>query len=277
MFDPGRIGSRSLDLIDSVVSRLVSGTEASDTSIMLIGAQCRDLLHLAFGWTEVLRSTSDVDIALAVKGHTEYQRITSGLPRSGDTDIRFSIAGVEVDIVPFGDIEDPAGTASLPGRDESIDVFGFQEVFDHSIRLAVPSGYSVRIPPPAGYAALKLKAWCDRSMVGQYKDAADIATMCSWYQQDADIRASLYGPDQERIALLIRAEMDVDVASLYLLGEEVSAILGPTRAAELAAAWADADSDLLAEYYARERSQAYPDRAAASRAIAALTGFLVSD
>lgn len=271
MFDPQRIGTQSLDLVDRVIVELVSSAKASDTSIMVIGAHCRDLLHTSFGRTDLLRSTSDVDIAIAVDGDIEYQRIISTLPRSGTTDIRYSIAGIAVDVVPFGDIEDPAGTTSLPGRKDSLDVFGFREVFAHSRELRLPSGNQVRIPAPAGYTALKLKAWCDRSVNGEYKDAGDIATACSWYQEDADVRASLYGP---RSDLLMRAEIDVDVAALYLLGEEISNILGGIRVTELAEAWEHTDREMLAQHFARQRSRTDPDRAAAHRAIAGLTNFL---
>lgn len=277
MFDPQRIEPQSLDLINNVVTELISNAHANETSIMIIGAHCRDLLHAAFGRADPLRSTSDIDIALAVNGHGEYQKITSALPRSGTTDIRYSVAGVAVDVVPFGDIEDPAGTTSLPGRGESLDVFGFQEAFDQSIELPLPSGYRVRLPLPAGYAALKLKAWCDRSAHGEYKDASDIETICGWYQQDTEIRASFYEPGAGHVNLLIRADMDVDLASLYLLGENISEILGKTRTGELAAAWTRADREMLAEYFARERSRTHPDHTTARGAIAAMTDFLASN
>lgn len=135
----------------------------------------------------------------------------------------------------------------------------------------MPSGNQVRIPTPAGYTALKLKAWCDRSINGEYKDAGDIATACSWYQEDVTVRASLYG---QRTDLLLRAEVDIDVASLYLLGEEMSVVLGSNRVAELSAAWQRTNRELLAEYFARQRSRTRPDRPAAHQAIAGLTAFL---
>ncbi|MGY0501405.1 hypothetical protein ACWZHB_23200 [Nocardia sp. FBN12] len=260
-----------MDLIDSVVVALISGAETNDAAIMIIGAQCRDLLHTGFGRIDLLRSTYDLDVAIAVDGDAAYRRIIAAHPRSGTTDIRFSIAGMAVDVVPFGDIEDPVGTTSLAGRKEAIDVFGFREVFAHSIELRLPSGYQVRIPTPAGYTALKLKAWCDRSANGEYKDAEDIATICAWYQGDADITASLY---EIRTDLLIRAELDVDLASLHFLGEEVADLLGPVRLAELSAAWDRTDRDLLAHHFARHQSRTHPDRAAAHRAVRALNNLL---
>ncbi|MGW0638457.1 hypothetical protein [Nocardia salmonicida] len=273
MFDIARIDQRSVDLIDSVVVALVSGVETTGASIMIIGAQCRDLLHTGFGRIDRLRRTYDIDVAIAVEGEAEYRRIVAIHPRSGTTDIRFSIAGMVVDVVPFGDIEDPTGTTSLPGRKEGIDVFGFREVFMHSIELRLPSGYQVRIPTPAGYTALKLKAWCDRSVIGEYKDADDIATICTWYHGDADITASLY---EARTDLLIRAELDVDLASLHLLCEEIASLLGPVRLAELSTAWSNTDRDLLAHHFARHQSRTFLDLAAAQRAILALNYLLLS-
>ncbi|MGN2636052.1 hypothetical protein ACTD5D_07635 [Nocardia takedensis] len=257
-----------------MITALVTNDDVDVTSIMLIGAHCRDLLHLAFGRNDHLRSTSDVDLALAVHGHTDYRRITSALPRSGSTGIRYTVAEITVDLIPFGEIEDPAGTTSLPDRTETINVFGFREVFDRSIPLTLPSGSPIRLPSPAGYAALKLKAWCDRSVNGEYKDAADIATLCDWYQRDTDIRASLFESEPDRTDLLIRAGMDVDTATLFLLGQAISNVLGKDRTAELARAWAHTDRGILAEYFARERSRARPDPIAAHRAITALTDFL---
>jgi predicted nucleotidyltransferase len=116
-----------------------------------------------------------------------------------------------------------------------------------------------------------LKAWCDRSVNGEYKDAGDIATVCDWYQQDDDIRTSLYQTDNGRVDLLLRADMDVELASLYLLGEDISAVLGKVRVDELAAAWACTDREILAEFFARERSRTHPDRVRARNAITALT------
>ncbi|MGW5316207.1 hypothetical protein [Nocardia thailandica] len=272
MFDPKRPHGPSADLVDTVIKELVSRSGADPETIMIIGAHCRDLLHAAFGRADPLRSTSDVDLGIAVAEDGQYRQIVSVLAPSGTTDIRYAIAGITVDVVPFGDIEDPEGTTTLQGRKDSLDVFGFREVFAHVWELRLPSGHTVRVPTPAGYTALKLKAWCDRSIIGEYKDAGDIAIACSWYQEDTDgVHAALY---EDRTDLLVRAEVDVDVAALYLLGEEISTLLGRTRTADLRGIWIRTDRDLLAEYFARQRSRTSPDRPTAHRAIGALTDFL---
>ena len=273
MFDLQRITTQSLDLVSRVVDALVTNSGADDASIMVIGAHCRDLLHASFGRTDLLRATSDVDIGIAVDGDARYRQIVSSFPRSGTTEIRHTIAGISVDVVPFGDIEDPAGTTVLSSRRDSLDVFGFREVFGCSQEVLLPSGNRVRIPTPAGYTALKLKAWCDRSSHGEYKDAGDIAIACGWYQEDGEVHASLYA---QRTDLLLRADLDLDVATLLLLGEEVSDVLGSSRVDELSAAWRQSNPELLVEYFARQRSRTRPDHAAAHRAIEGLTAFLSS-
>ncbi|MFC8531644.1 hypothetical protein [Nocardia sp. NPDC057227] len=270
MFDLGNVEPSSLVLLDRVVAELSSLTGADERSLMLIGAHCRDLLHQAFGRTDTMRSTDDVDVALAVSGPAEYHRITSALPRSGATDVRYSVADIPVDVVPFGGIEHPAGTARLPGRRESIDVFGFQEVFDRSDELTLPGGSRIALPTPAGYAVLKVKAWADRSAHFEYKDASDIATLCSWYQRDPEIGKLLYST---RLDLLQRAELDTDVAALYLLSEEIAEVLGAEREAELTAALESTDLGILAHHFAKARSSSKPNTASATSELIALTDF----
>ncbi|MFC8044220.1 hypothetical protein [Nocardia sp. NPDC057353] len=270
MFDLEVIGPDSLELIDRVIAEMVSLTDADERSLMLIGAHCRDLLHQAFGRKDAVRSTEDVDVALAVSSPADYDRITSRLTRSGTTDVRYSVAGIPVDVVPFGSIENPAGTTHLPGRREPIDVFGFREVFARSEELRLPSGSRIALPTPAGYAVLKLKAWADRSANFDYKDAGDIATLSSWYQQDSDIEKLLYS---SRIDLLEKAELDSDVAALYLLSEQMTELLGAERTVELAAAWASTDTEVLIHHFARARSTAMPDSDSARSQVSALTNF----
>ena len=47
--------------------------------VMLVGAVCRDALHLEHGHTTALRSTDDLDLALVVDGLDQFDQITSQL------------------------------------------------------------------------------------------------------------------------------------------------------------------------------------------------------
>lgn len=216
---------------------------------MVVGAQCRDLLHAAFGHKSGLRATGDLDLAVAISGWDQYHAMTAAFRRSGDTDIRFSVAGVLVDFVPFGSIEDPAGTTTMPGRREEVDVFAFDEVFTNASLMPLPSGRYIRVPTPHGYTALKLKAWCDRSIRHEYKDAGDLAIACFWHAQEETVIDQLYGTE-EGVQLLLASEMSVDRAAAKLLGRNVAKEIGSLRTNELRAAWRAADTQLLAAHFA---------------------------
>src|SRR5215207_7014593 len=85
--------------------------------IMLVGAWCRDILHAALGHDFETSATRDVDLALALSGWEPYERLAGAFPEVGDTGVRFEIAGQIVDLLPFGDLEDPQGVVAPPTRD----------------------------------------------------------------------------------------------------------------------------------------------------------------
>lgn len=245
-FDLNNIGNGHLELLDMVVTELNTKSDVTDSSLMVVGAQCRDLLHVAFGHDSSLRATNDLDLAVAISGWGQYQALSESFPRSGDTDIRFSVAGIEVDFVPFGSIEDPAGTARMPGRREEFDVFAFDEVFVNATVLPLIGGAHIKLPTPQGYTALKLKAWCDRSKRHEYKDASDLAVACFWHMQDEWVIDELYDTE-EGISLLVESGMSVDRAAVKLLGRRVATEIGVLRTVELRDAWQTTDAQLLAE------------------------------
>ena len=71
-------------------------------------------------------------------------------PRIGDTGIRFRIADVNVDLLPFGQIEDPQGVVEPPSRRETLSVWAFEEIFAASLPLVLSPTLTVRIPTVVG-------------------------------------------------------------------------------------------------------------------------------
>ena len=164
MVEPATCDPALLQLPDIVVSELLaqsSGLKAED--IMIVGAQCRDILRSASGQQSGLRTTEDVDFGLALSDWAAYEKLTKGLQPTGNTGIRYQVAGLPTDLMPFGDLENPSGSVVPPSRREPMSVWGFTEVFRASLPLRLPTAGTIRIPTLAGYAALKLAAWLDRS------------------------------------------------------------------------------------------------------------------
>lgn len=230
--------------------------------VMVVGATCRDFLHAAAGHdSSRLRATDDLDIAIAVSGWDHFHAITSELKEitGKNSTIRYRIAGVIVDIVPFGDpVESPDGVVTPSKRAGSpMSVFGFQDVWSAAEQVEVDGPTTVRMPTVPGYTILKLKAWADRSAWGQYKDGNDLATAIYWYQQDERVEDRLYATDVGT-ELLIASDMDVSLAAVRLLISDARALLSPERQLELATVWESVDDGLLAEYLANPTLEGWP-------------------
>ena len=122
-------------------------------------------------------------------------------------------------------------------------VFGFTEVFKASEPLPLPNAGTIRIPTIAGYAALKLAAWLDRSAYNKYKDASDIASVLHWYSELPEVYALLYDTE-EGMDILVQEGADYSVAAARILGRDIAEILG-SRTSELTRAWPGPREDSL--------------------------------
>jgi len=143
-----------LDPVAQVVEAALAVTEGlSAREVMVVGAGCRDILHGALGHSFATAATRDLDLALALTFWDAYRALAGAFPRIGDTGIRFRIADVNVDLLPFGEIEDPRGVVEPPSRRETLSVWAFEEIFAASLPLVLSPTLTVRIPTVAGYAA----------------------------------------------------------------------------------------------------------------------------
>jgi len=229
---------------DSVVSPIVPVVRTAlahahgltSDDIMVVGACCRDILHSALGHSFPNTATHDLDLALALSSWPAYESLAAAFPAVGDTGIRFLIADVVVDLIPFSGIEDPAGIATPRSRGESLSVWAFREIFTASLGLPLAPDLAIRLPTPAGYTAAKIGAWLDRSNWHEVKDAPDLALSLYWYFESTDICDQLYAtPDGNDV--LLREGTDLPLAAAHLLGLDVANTIGPARLTELLDRW----------------------------------------
>lgn len=198
--------------------------------LMLIGAEARDIIHRLRGHTFAYVASSDVDIVVALSDWTQYTTLTAGLTSLGDTRYRFRVANYPVDIIPFGEIEEPAGRLSPPWRNDEVDVFGMSAVYADADELSFGDGIECLIPTPHGYASLKLRAWVDRSAWGEYKDGIDIGLAIFWHLSDDALIAALWDSDAD---LVEECGFDIDRACAMKLGMLIGNTLGVDDAAVL--------------------------------------------
>lgn len=220
MLDLQASDPRLLDDIEVVVGEICHRVDVDPDRIMLVGAACRDILHSALGHDVLLRSTDDTDIGLALTDWSLFERIDSSYARLGDTGVRYLIGGMKVDVMPFGDVENPAGIVSPASRRAPMVVFGFDDVYEHALPLQLAAGLCIRLPTPAGYAALKMRAWIDRWSYLQDKDGKDLATAIYWYLESGAV-ADLMWNTSDGNRILDEVGWDQERAASRILGRDI--------------------------------------------------------
>ena len=209
---------------------------------MLIGAEASDILHTRLGHTFANRATQDVDLAFAIPDWQAYETLTDGLTRIGDTGIAFRIAGMHVDVMAFGSVESPPGTVTPPFRSaDPLDVFGMRRVYATADTARFDDGLEIRLPTVAGYVALKLKAWIDRSAVHNQKDAPDLGLALFWASESPSFTDRFWAD----LDLVGRWNADPGTGGAALLGAGVREVLGEAAGDHLAELFTDASRDEL--------------------------------
>lgn len=223
-------------------------------TLMLIGARCRDLLNYHYRSEIPARSTIDTDIAMSTPDWGVLDRLReefSGDPRSWQ---RCIVNGVQVDIVPFGGIENPSGHLERPHTGDiwAMDVSCYGDVFTAATTVKVTGVGPLKIPTVPGFAVLKLLAWLDRGPQGMYKDAQDLSLCLSWYHGDLDF---LYADDN----LWTRDDEELEGYEWFLasalLAEGIRHILTPESLARLSARLVHSDWRLLSSHFTCREAQ----------------------
>lgn len=251
MREPGTVPADLVGPISRVVADALQRVEGLQSDrVMVVGAWCRDIWHHALGHQFRTAATQDLDLAIAVDSWAIIDAVASVYRRVGDSGIRFVIADVKVDVLPFGEVEDPVGTSEPPTRAESMSVWAFSEVFGRAASLDLDATGTIRIPTVPGYVATKLAAWLDRSEWNETKDASDIALAMHWYAESPEIHDRLYDTEVGGAALLAE-ELDVTRAAAHLLGVDVGTEIGSERMAELRDRWPDEGGTLARDLIVR--------------------------
>lgn len=233
----------SLDLsgkIDSQIAALLkeikSITDSLRIRFLVIGATARDIILEAGYGISTGRKTKDVDFAVMVEDWTAYDRLkmellsTSHIIENKKILHRFRFKDIlDVDILPFGEIENPKGTIKWPEDRSVMKVLGFREALESGILVKINPILQVPFVSPAGMAALKLIAWSDRRHEFPEKDISDFALVLTKYSQLGN-EDRIYEEDPE---LMKEEGSDLDYAGARLLGRDIGRMMNPEARAEI--------------------------------------------
>jgi hypothetical protein len=130
---------------------------------------------------------------------------------------------VNVDLIPFGGLQDGSTISWPPQNDFVMNVAGFCDALESAMHVRIDTDLVIPVASLPGLIILKLFAWLDRKH--ERRDAPDILKILSEYA-DAGNEERLYA---DEIQLLEAADFDISAAGAQLLGKDARRISGAGR------------------------------------------------
>ena len=216
-----------LDVSEQKVFRnLIEITNALNLSVLLVGARAR-ILVFDEKFNKEGRSTIDIDIAVNLDNWQIYQELREKLTtgnspyfRATQIEHRFNHidTNIEIDIVPFGKIEESNKEIIFPNSNKSLNVTGFIEALKCSIEEKIDDNLKILVISIPSFIVLKIFAWEDRTDGKlRNKDSEDIELILSGYEDEERVY-------EELADALGKEQIDFLDASVYLLGQDIKAI-----------------------------------------------------
>ena len=197
----------------------------------LVGAIARDTWFAHKGIAPL--GTKDVDFAVYIPSKEDYEKLKKylsdkeGFNTSTQNElVVFSPEGVQVDLLPFGEIE-VEGKVMLEGKGlTQIAVNGFREVYEAGTSIVeFENEQSFKVCTLPGIVILKLIAFDDRPEV-RTKDIKDIALILKHYFDiESDIIYDLHND-------LFEDERDTPLIAARVLGRQIKPILNRSEELE---------------------------------------------
>lgn len=152
----------------------------------LVGAVARDIHLSANEQLTSARSTNDVDLAITISDEGQYKQIKAALVETGLFEAHETEAiklmyknSIEVDLLPFGAIEQPNRNVKLTDPTFVINMPGFTEIYPFVKDFTLGNGQIVKVCSMEGIVLLKLIAHNDRPE--RTKDITDIEYIIQSY------------------------------------------------------------------------------------------------
>ena len=192
---------------------------------MLIGATARDLILDGIHGLGISRLTADVDFAVFVPEWGEYIGMMNKLIDSGKfapTKVTHKLIfnkTYEIDIVPFGKIQDQEGQYTWPPDNiKAMNVSGFAEVSEGGLKI-VTDEVDFKIASIPGICVMKLLAWKDRGL-NDNRDGKDLGfILYNYIELKYD---DLYTLHED---LMIEPDFDRIVTTARIMGRDIKMLL----------------------------------------------------
>lgn len=217
------------DIRESVLKEVFDALEEAfyinQIDFYLIGAIARNIWY-SLG-SKSFRSTKDLDFAVLISNREDYEKVRSYLidhksfrAAKNNSFIMLSPSGIEVDILPFGEIEIDDEVTFLGTGLSNIRVNGFMEVYQAGTEdIELKTGHNFKVATLPGIVLLKLVAYDDRPEI-RSKDARDITNIITHY---FDLQAEMIYKNHSD--LFAEEEATLNEISATVIGREIDKIV----------------------------------------------------
>jgi predicted nucleotidyltransferase len=225
--------------LKEVFDALEEAFKINQIDFYLIGALARNIWYSR--GSKTFRTTKDLDFAILISNREDYETVRSYLVEhksfratKNNSFIMLSPSGVEIDILPFGEIEIDDEVKFSGAGLSSIRVNGFMEVYKAGTEdIQLETGHQFKVATLPGIVLLKLIAYDDRPEI-RSKDARDIANIIiHFFDLQAEMiyenHADLFDEEERSLAhisaLVIGREIHKMVAKNPSLHQRLKTIL----------------------------------------------------
>lgn len=159
---------------------------AFDIDYYVVGAVARDIHLSADLGAAAIRKTNDVDLAIMVNDEGQFKQLKTALIETGnftahatETIKLFYHKSIEVDLLPFGKIEEPNRNVKLTDPTFVLNMPGFLEIYPFVNDIQVTDEMNIKVCTMEGIILLKLISNNDRPQ--RTKDITDIEHIIKVY------------------------------------------------------------------------------------------------
>ncbi len=171
--------------LSEMLTALERGLNKFDIDFYLVGAVARDLWMSAIHDIPPSRITGDIDFAVFIDDKGTYENLQKYLidiegfsPYKGNAFVLVWKGFIQVDLLPFGEIEDKNDSVTVEGSGlTSLNMPGFKEVYDDGLpEVELEEIHKFKFCTLPGIVILKLLAWQDRSEIRRdyIKDVSNV-------------------------------------------------------------------------------------------------------
>lgn len=218
-------------LLKELLRELTYYFDSIDSEFYVIGATARDIILSGIHDQKSKRSTADLDIAIAIKDWSKFDKIANGLCNRNDfhksskqKQLFWYKKDFKLDIVPFGEVAKADQNIYWPPEEQfAMSVVGFTEVARQALEVTIDDEFTIRVASLPGIVILKLAAFNDRKLQSD-KDADDIAFIINNYLDINGERAATKHYD-----IYENESFDSFIAGATLLGRDIKTMLGDSN------------------------------------------------